>query len=52
MTIGQLAFYDLVKKYLLGTGMFKDNTTTHFLSSLTAVGEYNIYLLISFIILV
>ncbi|XP_065155245.1 mitochondrial dicarboxylate carrier [Atheta coriaria] len=36
MTIGQLAFYDLVKKYLLGTGMFKDNTTTHFLSSLTA----------------
>lgn len=37
MTIGQLSFYDQVKLFLLKTGYFSDNLTTHFLSSLTAV---------------
>lgn len=37
MTIGQLSFYDQVKDFLLSTSYFKDNTTTHFLASLTAV---------------
>ncbi|XP_071443761.1 mitochondrial dicarboxylate carrier isoform X2 [Hetaerina americana] len=36
MTVGQLSFYDQVKLFLLGTGIFTDNFTTHFLSSLTA----------------
>ncbi|KAG8227369.1 hypothetical protein J437_LFUL000377 [Ladona fulva] len=36
MTVGQLSFYDQVKEFLLATGMFHDNPTTHFLSSLTA----------------
>lgn len=36
MTVGQLSFYDQVKYYLLTTGLFGDNVTTHFLSSLTA----------------
>lgn len=37
VTIGQLSFYDQVKVMLLGSGLFKDNVLTHFLSSLTAV---------------
>ncbi|KAL1452737.1 hypothetical protein WDU94_006940 [Cyamophila willieti] len=36
MTVGQLSFYDQVKLGLLSTPYFEDNTTTHFLSSLTA----------------
>lgn len=36
MTIGQLSFYDQVKKTLLGTPYFDDNIVTHFVSSLTA----------------
>uniref|UniRef100_A0A8D8UZK5 Mitochondrial dicarboxylate carrier n=1 Tax=Cacopsylla melanoneura TaxID=428564 RepID=A0A8D8UZK5_9HEMI len=36
MTVGQLSFYDQVKLGLLNTPYFEDNTTTHFLSSLTA----------------
>lgn len=36
MTIGQLSFYDQVKLMLINSGYFKDNLTTHFLSSLTA----------------
>jgi dicarboxylate transporter 10 len=36
MTIGQIAFYDQVKSLLLGSGHFKDNPMTHFLSSLVA----------------
>ncbi|CAG9812464.1 unnamed protein product [Phaedon cochleariae] len=36
MTIGQLSFYDQIKILLLGTGVFKDNMVTHFLSSLSA----------------
>ncbi|XP_015595417.1 mitochondrial dicarboxylate carrier [Cephus cinctus] len=36
MTIGQLSFYDQIKIILLQTGMFQDNPTTHFLSSLSA----------------
>ncbi|CAL8122927.1 unnamed protein product [Orchesella dallaii] len=36
VTIGQLSFYDQVKVVLLGTGLFKDNVLTHFLSSLSA----------------
>jgi len=37
MTVGQLSFYDQVKQLLLSSGYFGDNSTTHFLSSLTAV---------------
>lgn len=37
MTVGQLSFYDQVKQFLLASGYFGDNSTTHFLSSLTAV---------------
>jgi len=37
VTIGQLCFYDVVKAQLLSTGFFKDNTLTHFTSSLAAV---------------
>lgn len=37
MTVGQLSFYDYVKQLLLRSGYFGDNSTTHFLSSLTAV---------------
>jgi len=37
MTVGQLSFYDQVKQLLLSSGHFDDNSTTHFLSSLTAV---------------
>lgn len=36
MTVGQLSFYDQVKIALLQSGIFQDNLTTHFLSSLTA----------------
>jgi len=36
MTIGQLSFYDQVKMYLIQSGYFQDNLTTHFLASLTA----------------
>lgn len=36
MTIGQLSFYDQVKAYLLNSGFFADNLTTHFLASLAA----------------
>lgn len=36
MTVGQLSFYDQVKQLLLSSGHFGDNSTTHFLSSLTA----------------
>lgn len=36
MTVGQIAFYDQVKKMLLGTGYFKDDPRLHFLSSLAA----------------
>lgn len=36
MTIGQLSFYDQVKKLLLETPYFEDNIMTHFVSSLTA----------------
>lgn len=38
MTIGQLSFYDLFKDFLLNSGYFIDNPTTHFLSSLAAGG--------------
>lgn len=38
MNIGQIAFYEQVKIMLLGTGHFKDDPGTHFLSSLTAGG--------------
>ncbi|XP_066902253.1 mitochondrial dicarboxylate carrier isoform X2 [Halyomorpha halys] len=38
MTIGQLSFYDLFKDFLLHSGYFTDNPTTHFLSSLGAGG--------------
>lgn len=37
MTIGQLSFYDQIKLMLLSTPYFKDNSTTHFLASLSAV---------------
>uniref|UniRef100_A0A6P7GB63 Mitochondrial dicarboxylate carrier-like n=1 Tax=Diabrotica virgifera virgifera TaxID=50390 RepID=A0A6P7GB63_DIAVI len=36
MTIGQLSFYDQIKKTLLMTPYFSDNSLTHFLSSLSA----------------
>ncbi|KAL5243863.1 hypothetical protein ACI65C_011273 [Semiaphis heraclei] len=36
MTVGQLSFYDQVKQLLLSSGYFGDDSTTHFLSSLTA----------------
>ncbi|XP_018329747.1 mitochondrial dicarboxylate carrier [Agrilus planipennis] len=36
MTIGQLSFYDQIKKNLLTSGLFKDNLFTHFVSSLSA----------------
>jgi len=36
MTIGQLSFYDQVKKMLLESGYFKDNLTTHFTASSVA----------------
>ncbi|XP_031632012.1 mitochondrial dicarboxylate carrier [Contarinia nasturtii] len=36
MTVGQIAFYDQVKKMLLSTGYFKDDPRLHFLSSLAA----------------
>lgn len=39
MTVGQLSFYDQVKQILLASGYFGDNSTTHFLSSLTAVSR-------------
>lgn len=37
MTIGQLSFYDQIKILLLESGYFKDNPTTHILSSVAAV---------------
>lgn len=40
MTIGQLSFYDQVKKMLLQTPYFDDNIATHFVSSLTAVSKF------------
>ncbi|EDW84056.1 mitochondrial dicarboxylate carrier [Drosophila tropicalis] len=36
MTIGQIAFYDQTKVYLLSTPYFKDNLVTHFTASLVA----------------
>lgn len=36
MTIGQLSFYDQVKKMMLESGYFKDNLTTHFTASSVA----------------
>ncbi|KAH8247664.1 hypothetical protein KR038_007757 [Drosophila bunnanda] len=36
MTIGQIAFYDQTKIYLLSTPYFKDNLVTHFTASLVA----------------
>lgn len=36
MTIGQLSFYDQIKTTLLQTGYFRDNPTTHVLSSVSA----------------
>lgn len=39
MTVGQLSFYDQVKQLLLTSGYFGDDSTTHFLSSLTAVSS-------------
>jgi len=38
MTIGQLAFYDQFKQWLLLTPVFKDNIITHFTASLLAAG--------------
>lgn len=40
MTVGQLSFYDQIKKMLLTTSYFQDNLTTHFVSSLSAVSLY------------
>jgi len=37
MTIGQLSFYDQIKMMLLQSGYFKDNPSTHVLSSVSAV---------------
>ena len=37
VTVGQLCFYDVIKASLIDTPYFKDNETTHFLSSLGAV---------------
>ncbi|CAL1686636.1 unnamed protein product [Lasius platythorax] len=36
MTIGQLSFYDQIKTMLLQTGYFRDNPSTHVLSSVSA----------------
>lgn len=36
MTIGQLSFYDQVKKMLIESGYFKDNLTTHLTASSVA----------------
>lgn len=36
MTIGQIAFYDQIKSYLLDTVYFDDNLKTHFTASLLA----------------
>ncbi|XP_066588897.1 mitochondrial dicarboxylate carrier [Prorops nasuta] len=36
MTMGQLSFYDQIKMTLLNSGYFKDNPTTHVISSMTA----------------
>lgn len=36
ITIGQIVFYEEVKKYLLETGHFKDDPRLHFVSSLAA----------------
>lgn len=36
VTIGQIAFYEQVKQMLLATAYFKDNTVTHFTSSVAA----------------
>lgn len=37
MTIGQLAFYDQIKQWLIASDYFADNLTTHFTSSFLAV---------------
>jgi dicarboxylate transporter 10 len=36
ITLSQIAFYEQAKQLLLGTGHFRDNTTTHFTSSFMA----------------
>lgn len=36
MTVGQIAFYDEVKRLMLASGKFEDNPKTHFLASLAA----------------
>ena len=36
VTVGQIAFYDATKEYLLKTGLFKDNVATHFTASIFA----------------
>ncbi|XP_075230598.1 dicarboxylate carrier 1 isoform X2 [Lycorma delicatula] len=38
MNVGQLSFYDQFKQYMLASGYFHDNPTTHFLASLAAGG--------------
>ena len=45
MTIGQLSFYDQIKKTLLETGYFSDNLICHFSASLTAVSIITIVIL-------
>lgn len=40
MTIGQLSFYDQIKTTLLQSGYFRDNPSTHVLSSVAAVSVY------------
>lgn len=49
MTVGQLSFYDQVKQFLLASGYFGDNSTTHFLSSLTAVSGITYLLLVDYL---
>lgn len=43
MTVGQLSFYDQIKKTLLTTSYFQDNLTTHFVSSLSAVSFFSTF---------
>lgn len=40
MTIGQLSFYDQIKTMLLQSGYFRDNPSTHVLSSVSAVSVH------------
>lgn len=45
MAVGQLSFYDQIKIMLLQTDYFKENLTTHFTASLSAVSGVLSYLL-------